>query len=943
MKSLLTAAAPIALVAMAAPVQAQQASAQRPVPVSELAKSVDIPFESFTLANGLRVIVHTDRKAPVVAVSIWYDVGSKMEPKGKTGFAHLFEHLMFNGSENAPGDYFEPLQQMGATDMNGTTWFDRTNYYQTVPTPALERALFLESDRMGWLLGAVTQENLDNQRSVVQNEKRQADNSPYGMVSYARLEGLFPEGHPYRHSTIGSMADLDAATLDDVKQWFIDHYGPNNAVLVLAGDIDAKAAKPLVEKYFGSIKPSLKAKDPVAPVPTLDAPKKIVLKDRVANTRISRNWVVPGLNDPEVPALDVGVAILGGLASSRLDNLLVRKEQLAVSVSAGVQEFEQVSMVMVNVNVRPGVDVDLVEKRLDAIIADLIANGPTADEVTRVATSEVANRIRGLEKVGDGDGKAAALAEGALYSNNPENYKKRLAITAAQTPATVKAALAKWLSRPSLSIKVEPGARDAYVEAGAATAAAKPAAQTAQVTEAAKQTRTPPEIGDIKSVDFPKVSRTHLKNGVELVYAQRTTVPVTQVSLSFDAGGVADSDDKPGTQLLTLSMLTEGTKRHNSVEIAEIQERLGASISTGSTADRTILSLNALSPNLAASLDLLADVARNPAFDPNEVTRLKNQQLARIASEATDPQGTARRAAAKLIYAGTPYSKLSYGSGDAAAVGKLGVSDLVAFHNAWIRPDKMKVFVVSDRPLDEVKAALDQRFGDWKPVGAPGVKAFQPGKTPSRRILLLDRPDSPQSIVYGGFLTDLAPSVEKIAFTAANDVVGGSFLSRINMDLRETKGWSYGVGSGVQNYEHAVGYVVVAPVQADRTGDAIKALEDNYNSFLGDKGITPAEFERTINGATRELPGSFETAGAVLSALQQNDMLKRPDDYYATVAQKYNALTREQLDAAARGTLSTDRFVWVVVGDAAKVRGQLDSLNIPVEVIAASPAVAGDK
>ena len=250
-------------------------------PVSVLAKSVDIPYTQFTLKNGLRVIVHTDRKAPIVAVSIWYNVGSKMEPAGKTGFAHLFEHLMFNGSENAPGDFFVPLKEVGATDFNGTTYFDRTNYFETVPTPALERALFLESDRMGYLTGAITQSVLDEQRGVVQNEKRQGDNEPYGLVEYKQLSGLFPKGHPYEHSTIGSMADLDAASLADVKDWFKTRYGPNNAVLVLAGDIDAATAKTLAEKYFGGIPAGPKTALPLAPVPTLARPS--MKRSRIAS------------------------------------------------------------------------------------------------------------------------------------------------------------------------------------------------------------------------------------------------------------------------------------------------------------------------------------------------------------------------------------------------------------------------------------------------------------------------------------------------------------------------------------------------------------------------------------------------------------------------------------------------------------------------------------
>jgi zinc protease len=285
--------------------------------VQALLDRVDIAYETFTLDNGLRVVVHEDNKAPVVAVSIWYNVGSKDEPAGRTGFAHLFEHLMFNGSENAPGDYFEPLREIGATDLNGTTWFDRTNYFQTVPRSALERALFLESDRMGHLLGAVTQENLDNQIGVVQNEKRQGDNQPYGMVEYAQLEALFPEGHPYRHSTIGSMADLSAASLADVHAWFRENYGPNNAVLVLAGNVNTAEARELVERYFGDIERGPVNTPAAADVPTLPNRIDETMYDRVATTRLYRNWVVPGLTHEDQVALQVGATILGGRRRGR--------------------------------------------------------------------------------------------------------------------------------------------------------------------------------------------------------------------------------------------------------------------------------------------------------------------------------------------------------------------------------------------------------------------------------------------------------------------------------------------------------------------------------------------------------------------------------------------------------------------------------------------------
>jgi predicted Zn-dependent peptidase len=801
--------------------------------------------------------------------------------------------------------------------------------------------LFLESDRMGYLLGAITQEVLDEQRGVVQNEKRQGDNQPYGLVYYKLLEELLA-GSPYGHNVIGSMADLDAASLDDVKNWFRSHYGPNNAVLVLAGDVDAKEARPLVEKYFGAIPAGPKSVLPTVTVPTLPQSKTVVMKDRVAATMILRTWAVPGLNDPESVALDVFGDVLGGLASSRLDNALVRKDKVAVQVSAGIQSMAQLGIFQVQAIVKPGVDANLVAKRLDEIVADLIANGPTADEVQRVATTAVSGRISGLESVGGFGGKAVALASGELYSDDPAFFKKQLEETARVTPAQVQAAGKKWLSRPSLTIMVEPGQREAYQEAQAVPAAAKPAEGAARA-EPFKGTRGAlPGVSQIGDLDFPDVSRSKLSNGVEIVYAHRTAVPVTQVVMSFDAGVAADPANKLGTQNLVLSLLDEGTTRLDSTAIAEARERLGASIGTGSSSDRTYLSVSTPSPNLAGSLDLFADVVRNPAFAPDEIERLRATQLTGIAAELTNPSGLANRALPPLIYgAGNPYAKLAAGSGDPAAVKSLTRDDLLAFYRAWIRPEKAKVFVVSDRPLAEVKAALEARFGNWKGEGAAGVKAFNVApKQVTPRIVLIDRPDSPQSLILAGQMTQLDPSSELLTTVTANQVLGAGFLSRINMELRENKHWSYGVRGGYDWLEKAVPYVINAPVQADKTGESIKALQQQVGDFLSTRGVTEAELTREINGTTRELAGRFETSGAVLSAMQQNDLRRRPDNFYDTVTQKYRTMTVAQLDAAARAALDPKKFVWVVVGDAKTVKPQLDSLGLPVEVVPAA-SVAG--
>jgi len=918
--------APVAVAS--APVLPQAAPLQG-APVADLVARVNIPWSRFQLDNGLTVIVHEDRKAPVVAVSIWYNVGSKDEPAGSTGFAHLFEHLMFGGSENSPTSHIQAMSAAGATGLNGTTWFDRTNYFQTVPTPALEQTLFLESDRMGYLLGQVGQEVLDLQRGVVQNEKRQRDNQPYGLASYAQQEALFPVGHPYRHSTIGSMADLDAASLETVRNWFRDNYGPNNAVLVLSGDIDEATARTLTERYFGAIPRGPVNVPAAADIPTLAAPVEQVLRDRVAQTRISRAWVVPGMLDPDAVPLSVGASILGGLASSRLDNALVRGDQTATSANAGAQGFHRVGFFSYSANVKPGGDADAVAARMDAVFADLLANGPTQDEIDRVVTQYAARRIQGLEQV---NGKASALAEGQLYAGDPDFYKTELQAYAAVTPAQVRDAMQRWLTRPVYRQIVEPGEREAYVEAAAAPSGAAPV----EATEIQRVPRDPmPTIGDVSNIDFPDVHRATLSNGIEVVYAQSTTVPVTRVAMEFDAGYAADEPDTLGVHSMMLTLMNEGTTTRDSNALAEARERLGAAVGVGASMDRTVASLTAVTTNLDPSLVLLSDVVRNPAFAPAEVERLRAQRLAGLANERTQPAALAARALPPLIYGeGSPYGRPFAGTGTEESIRALTRDDLIAEHATWVRPDNARVFVVSDLPLSEITPRLERAFGDWRAPAAPrGTKAF-PAEIPATtsRIVLINRPQSPQSIIYGGAVLPLSGTDDLLTLNAANSVLGTDFLSRINADLRETKGWSYGVRGTVNSLQHRVPYIVNAPVQANRTGESIAALIAQYERFLTQDGVTPEELERTINGDTRGLAGSYETSAQILGALRSNALYGRPDDYQETLASRTRALTAADMDAAARAVIDPSRFVWVVVGDAAVVQPQLEALGLPIEV-----------
>jgi predicted Zn-dependent peptidase len=499
----------------------------------------------------------------------------------------------------------------------------------------------------------------------------------------------------------------------------------------------------------------------------------------------------------------------------------------------------------------------------------------------------------------------------------------------------------KWLARPALHLTLAPGEREAYEETKAPVATAAAKAPPAPAPDPKTFKRQMPEVSTLAGLDFPDVEHATLSNGIKVHYARRTAVPTTRVALSFDAGQAADPSRARGTQGLMLGLMEEGTTTKTSVQIAEEQERLGAEISANASIDRTNVSMSALTPNLAPSLDLLADIVRNPAFAPAEVERVKAQMLTGISQEMKEPNSMASRLLPTLLY-GAEHPYATVGSGDPAAVARLGREDLVGFKDRWLRPDNMEIFAVADIPLAQLLPMLETRFGTWQAPAAPkGVKSFAaaiPAAKP--RVVLIDRPGSPQSVIYGGLVTPYKGTEDLLDLTSANDILGGNFLSRINMDLRETKGWSYGVRGSVQRSVEAVPYIISAPVQADRTGDSLVALMSNLNEFTASKGVTDAELSRTISNNVRSLPGSFETSAAVLNAMQTNVLYRRPDNYYETLASIYGAQTAAKLDAAARRAINPKNFVWVVVGEAAKVQPQLAKLGIPVELRSADTAAA---
>jgi len=814
---------------------------------------IDIDYEKFTLDNGLTVVVHEDHKAPIVAVSIWYHVGSKNEPEGKTGFAHLFEHLMFNGSENYDGEYFEPFEQVGATGMNGTTWFDRTNYFETVPTPALDMALWMESDRMGHLLGAVTQEKLDNQIGVVQNEKRQGDNQPYGKVNYRILEGLFPPGHPYRHSTIGSMEDLSAASLETVHQWFKDYYGAANTVLVMAGDVTVEQARELAVKYFGHIESGPPVTRMKAAVPVKAYDTEEVMYDRVPQTRIYHRWAVPGRTTQEAALLQLAASVMGNGKNSRLYKALVYDRQLAVDVSAFVQGHVLASQFGITATLQPDASVDEVNAIIERELKRFLADGPTAEELQRIQTQINASTVRGLEQIGGFGGKAVTLAQGELYADDPGFWKTRLGWFNEASPKNVTDAANEWLSNGRYTLTVLPFGDFSTVE-----------------STVDRSTGLPP-VGEMPDLVFPAVQRAELDNGFKVVLARRSAVPVVNVALQFDAGYAADTFGTLGAAGFTMAMLDEGTKTRDALEIAAEAESLGADISTGSDMDMSTASLSALKSKLEPSLDLFAEIVREPTFPEEEIERLRKRWIANIQQEKNQPVQLALRTLPPLMYGedhayGIPFT----GSGTEESIGSLTRDDLVRWHQTWIRPSNGTLFVVGDTSMDEILPLLNKHFGKWK-ENRMAVPQKNIAEVPLKdgAVYVIDKPGAPQSLILAGHVAPSTGVDNNIDIVTMNDVIGGSFTARVNMNLREDKGWAYGAYTFMQDARGQRPWLAYAPVQTDKTADSIKELTREFDEFLGTKPATQDELNKSVRNNVNSLPGQFETAGAVMGAAEE--------------------------------------------------------------------------
>ena len=892
---------------MATAPAAVQAGGERLAPLPD----VDIPFTKFTLNNGLTLIVHEDHKAPIVAVNIWYHVGSKNEPEGRSGFAHLFEHLMFNGSENYNNDFFKATELLGATDQNGTTNNDRTNYFQNVPTSALDSILWLESDRMGHLTGAIDQPRLDEQRGVVQNEKRQGENQPYGRAFNAITAATYPDDHPYGHTVIGSMDDLIAADLPTVQQWFKDYYGPANAVIVLAGDITPEEARAKVEQYFGDIPPGPPVTQPTQMIARMQGVQREVMYDRVGQPRLYKVWNTPQAGTAESDYLGMLGQVLSSGRNSRLYKRLVFDDQIATSVQAAQDGSEIGGQFYVIATAKPGQDLARIEAIIDEEMARLLRDGPTADELERARTVVGAGFVRGTERIGGFGGKSDILAESEVYQGDPGAWKGNYERILAARPANLTEVGRAWLTDGSYSLQVLP-----FPDYSA---------QATTIDRAAGV----PAPGAVPMASFPDVERATLTNGLKVVLSSRTGVPTVSMNLILDAGAAVDAADKQGLAVLTPAVMASGTDELDALELSDRLQLLGATLGAGSDRDWTTLSMTAIESRLAPSLDLFADVIQNPAFRPADFQRSQAQQISGIQQANRNPGAIANKVLVANVYGpNTPYGRPT--SGSEATVAALTPADAEAFHETWFRPDIATLVVVGDTTMAELQPMLEQALADWDaPAGARPMKPERSvAQAPSSpRVLIVDRA-GPQSIITAGRLVAPLDPETQASLDTFNTALGGAFTSRINMNLREDKGWSYGASSGVRS---AVGerlFAATAGVQSDKTAESVAEMRRELSEVMGARPVTDEELVSVKANLVQGMAGDWETNGSVSGDLTSMVVYGLPEDYYDRYAAGVTATTAASAAQAAQVAVGTGPTTWVIVGDRASIEPKIRALNI---------------
>lgn len=877
---------------------------------------LSIPYSKFVLDNGLTLIVHEDKKAPIVAVNIWYHVGSKDEKVGRTGFAHLFEHLMFNGSENYNDDWFKPFDRVGATGMNGTTNQDRTNYFQVVPKNALEMTLWMESDRMGHLLGAIDQAKLDEQRDVVKNEKRQRENQPYGKVFSTLLENVYPKGHPYSWSVIGSMEDLDAASLEDVHEWFRTKYGAANATIVIAGDVEPDNARRLVEKYFGDIAAGPPLTRLTSWVAKRTGKHNQLMYDRVPQARLYKIWNVPEWGNADADYLELASAVLSSDKKSRLYNRLVYKERVASDISAFSFTSEIGGLFGIIASALDESKLDYLEQAIDEELQKFLKSGPTKDELFRIKNGAKAGFIRALERIGGFGGKSDLLARNEVFTGDPNFYLESIERFDNASAKKITEVARKWLSDGEYVLKVLPFPDYSIKE-----------------STVVRSNGIPP-VDAAPAVSFDSLHRATLSNGLKIVLARRDAIPIVKMRMLIDSGFAADQHSKPGTANLTMQMLDEGAGDMDALQISSKLAQMGTIISSGAGLDSSQVHMDTLQENLQESLNIYSDIILNPQFPADQLERLKAQQLAAISQEKSSPFGLGFRILPSLLYGDNhAYSGPFSGSGDEKSVAEMSVADLRHYHQTWFKANNATLIVVGDITLEELTPLAEQAFKKMPTGEVPKKNIAAVDAIKESVVYLVDRPDATQSAIIAAKMLPEYGFSGELPLQLMNEVLGSSFNSRLNMNLREDKGWSYGARSSIQNTQSQRPFMVRAPVQSDKTAESMQEIFKELNGITSDQPATAAELSRSLDKRILTLPGRWETAGAVESDIAQMIRYSLEDDYWDNYVRELREVTLDQVNASAKTYATPQNMLWLVIGDQSLIEQKIRDLNLGKVVI----------
>ena len=872
---------------------------------------IDIPFTKYVLENGLTLIVHEDHKVPLASFNIWYHVGSKNEKPGKTGFAHLFEHIMFTSTEHW-SNFDEVLQTVGGSN-DGTTNNDRTNYYETFSSSGLERVLWLEADRMGFLLKGLDSVKVDIQRGVVQNEKRQWENQPYAVAEELTVKSTYPSNHPYSWTVIGSMEDLSAASLDDVKEWFRTYYGPNNAIICIAGDVSAAEVFEKVKKYFGDIPASPPISKHSQWIAKMSGKHVQVAQDRVAQANLSKTWNIPGWGDQETIYLRLLGNILTNGKSSRLYKRLVYDASLASDVSFYSDEREIGSQYNLYVDVKPGVDLNTIDAIMTEELGKIFSTGISPGELERAKTDYFVSFISSMEQILD---KSEILAACETYGGSPDYFKKIHGWIKAATPEDIRKAAMKWLSDGEYVLKIMP-----YGDFKQADS---------QIDR-----KIIPPVSPPADTKFPAVKDFTLSNGLKVYLAERHDVPTVLVDAAVNSGFASDPTKMEGLARLTGNMLLEGTTTKSSTQISDILLDLGSELHCNSTLDNTYLSLRTIKANFDASLAIFTEVLLHPAFPQKDFERVQHEQLLLVKQEQSDPRLLASRVMPGLIYGKEhPYGQSSGGTGSEASIQRINKSLLVGFHETWFAPNNTSLFVTGDITEKELRQKLESQLAGWKTRALPqkNIPAVAPAERPV--VYIIDKPEAIQSRIMVAEICTFCDETNHDAIEFMNTLIGGSFLSRINMNLREDKHWSYGARSYIQDNQGPDVFIVSTSVQTDKTKESLIEILKELTEINTTKPISQDEFKTEQTNSILSVAGNWETLESVQRVMIDMVEHHRGNDYannYTSVLKKF---TKENIQSAAAGVIKPQNLTWLIIGDRKTIEAGIRALDLgPVQVL----------